>query len=379
MVNAGLVVAGCVLAGPSLLPAGEAWLSGVVLAIILLLPMRLLSVLLEVYLLRRGRQISVVTSHVAGLVVGGVAGATPSAPPVATGTATAGGWGVGLFAYACVTLAGLGVGAVVALIRASVRGDERVTHDAGFRWALSSISAVFWFNMVFLLAVALLITPGLVSLEPEDYTAGFLAALILCALLRLPGMWSEWWLTKRGWHRAVYGVHIGAGILVGLVAVLIVLDRDPDQAWTHADTVGASITFYLILSSATLLLAVPVVAAVRYRSRRLRLGEEGPTTPAAPPIVYRGTARVPEPVTMALHLGAVAESTAEVPEVPHTGRADHAEKSRNEIAVALGIVVGLASLVQGYDSADPFRTVVVAIAIGLIGLGVLYGITVRRK
>jgi hypothetical protein len=46
--------------------------------------------------------------------------------------------------------------------------------------------------------------------------------------------------------------------------------------------------------------------------------------------------------------------------------------------VAVGIVTGLASLAQGFDSDDPFRTVLVALAIGFIGLGVIYGTTIRR-
>jgi hypothetical protein len=54
------------------------------------------------------------------------------------------------------------------------------------------------------------------------------------------------------------------------------------------------------------------------------------------------------------------------------------EKLRNEIGLALGIVVGLASFVQGYDSTDPFRTVVVALAIGFIGVGLIYASTTRR-
>jgi hypothetical protein len=51
---------------------------------------------------------------------------------------------------------------------------------------------------------------------------------------------------------------------------------------------------------------------------------------------------------------------------------------RATVSVAPGIVVGLASLVQGYDSDEPFRTVVLAIAIGVIGLGIIYGTTARR-
>jgi hypothetical protein len=44
----------------------------------------------------------------------------------------------------------------------------------------------------------------------------------------------------------------------------------------------------------------------------------------------------------------------------------------------LGVVVGLASVVQGFDSANPIQTVAVAIAVGFIGLGILYVLTYRR-
>ena len=92
LANAGVVMACSVLAGPGLLPADEAWLSGVVIALIVFVPLRFLAVLLEVYLLRRGRQAGVVVSHVAGLVVGAMVGAMPSAPSATNGTAAASGW-----------------------------------------------------------------------------------------------------------------------------------------------------------------------------------------------------------------------------------------------------------------------------------------------
>lgn len=80
-------------------------------------------------------------------------------------------------------------------------------------------------------------------------------------------------------------------------------------------------------------------------------------------------APVPEPVNL--------------PEPPSAHRArtegrGRTSELRNEVAVALGIVVGLASLVKGYDSADPFRTVVLALTIGVVGLAVIYGTTNRR-
>jgi hypothetical protein len=63
---------------------------------------------------------------------------------------------------------------------------------------------------------------------------------------------------------------------------------------------------------------------------------------------------------------------------PANDDAERTAKIRNEVAAALGVVVGLASLVQGFDSDDPFKTVVLAVAIGIVGLGALYGVTIRR-
>jgi divalent metal cation (Fe/Co/Zn/Cd) transporter len=73
----------------------------------------------------------------------------------------------------------------------------------------------------------------------------------------------------------------------------------------------------------------------------------------------------------------VVPRSAALPVAP-TEPANRTEKLRTEVGLALGIVVGLASLVQGYDSTDPFRTIVVALAIGFIGFGVIYGTTIRR-
>jgi hypothetical protein len=91
-----------------------------------------------------------------------------------------------------------------------------------------------------------------------------------------------------------------------------------------------------------------------------------PLSPSPRPGVVYGTARV----TTSRQIG------------PSTKDAAHASPPRSvrhEIGLALGVIVGLAGLVQGFDSASTFRTTVGALLVGLVGLALIYLLPERRR
>lgn len=350
------------LGGPGMASDRESPALGIITAICFLGPLRGVSALLERYLFRQYQHRGIILSHLVGLGLGVAVGTGPPA----TSTLLSGLAG-GTVTYLLGTLAGLCVVAAAAFIR-KLRGGGRPPAPP----SLSSLPALFWFNAVFIVAVGLLIAPSMAAQQGSGMTYGFTGGLIVGVLLRLPGVWAEWWLTHRAWHRTVYSVHLGSGLLTALIVVSTVVSPTPGQSPGPADTVGTAIGVYLFLCSLALLVTVGVAATARClrRHRGMTATAPGPDFPAAlVPETPARTDQAPQgpPAT------ASRTATAGPPE-PGV----RTEKLRNEVAVALGIVVGLASLVQGYDSADPFRTIVAALAIGFIGCGIIYGTTIRR-
>ena len=430
LTNTAVLAAACALAGPGMAAGDEPAAAGVLIAVCFFGPLRAASALLELYLVRQWQHTGIVISHAVGALFGAMLGTSPPATLKPGDAESIAGWALGVFGYVLVTLGALCITAAVAAVRTWRRGGTPPEPAARRSWSLSSLSALFWFNTVFLLAVALLIAPSMAAQENSDLTSGFFGGLVVGVVLRLPGAWAEWWLTGRRHHRTVYGTHLGAGALTALIGTSMYFWPTPGTSSAPADTVGSAIGVYLILSSLVLLLAVAVLAAIARLRRRGRPAppatpagpverlpvpavDAGPTlawptqqfraAPQPPPATYRATARVPpppavpspwrspaepvteplaRPVTEPLPQPMTAPPPEPAPTTPagagHTPPENRTERARNEIAVALGVVVGLASLVQGYDSTDPFRTVVAALAVGLLGLAILYGTTIRR-
>lgn len=393
LMNAVLLVGSCALAGEGVAMDGGSLGVGVVVVFCFAGPLRALSGALEFYLLRRRFQRGVAVSHLVGLVIGAMAATSrPTAP--APGVEPASGLASGVLVYLITALVMLGVTAVVALVRSRRRGPAP---PVGGRPELSlgSLPAIFWFNLVFLLTVALVVTPSMAAAGHTTTTNAFFGGLLIALILRSPAGWAEWWLTRRAAHRVVFGIHLGAGALAVPAAVVTVLE----PVSSTADGVAAAIAFYLILSGVALLAAVGVVALRPRSGRRVAAsGGEAAVAPAAAapvaartpgeqraadapgeqtaPAVGPGAADVvgpaprrdSQPVGLARAEGGLPERATEA-----------AEKMRSQMALAVGIVAGLASLVQGFDSADPFRTGVLALVVGVLGLAAIYGIAIKRR
>ncbi|MDI1461223.1 hypothetical protein QEZ54_09615 [Catellatospora sp. KI3] len=408
---------------------------GVMVGLCIYTSLRLLAAPLEWYLTRQYAYRSIAVVHLVGVGMALMVVTSPSQQKTTQ-----------LFAdeplsfmigvYLMTSTAGLFVAAGIALVKAVRRKGRPPERRGGL--TLGAISAVSWFNTVFLIAAAILIAPSLAAQSDATVVFGFLGGLMIAVLLRLPGVLAEWWLTKRKLHTFVYAVHVIAGLLTGAIS-LTGPSPDAEAASTPLDA-GGIVAIYLMIASAGLLCVVAVAAPVRALIRRTAPGTEIPSSlpdlspvppvmpapvieapstrrtyssvppersPVSNPAVMQSwTAPVKAPSPDDVRLQAVgprlesppsalvderarqsppsamptaAEPTrlagaARAPEEPH----ERAARIRNEVATALGIVVGLASLVQGVDSADPFRTVVVAALVGVVGLGAIYLVTIRK-
>jgi hypothetical protein len=311
----------CALGGPGMATSKEPLALGILAAVCFLGPMRAGSALLEWYLVRQHRHRAIVVSHMVGLGIGAMLGTSPSSAANPSGEQPITGLALGVFGYILAALIGLCIGAALAFLRARRRGGTPATPDIGGGWSLSLLPALFWFNAVFIVAVGLLIAPSMAAQENSSLTYGFTGGLIIGVMLRLPGAWAEWWLTKHLRHRAVYGVHVVAGLLTAFVVAVAILSPTPDTSSTTADTVGTAIGVYLFLSSLFLAVMVAVFASMQYLRRGRDHAMRAPVVPpvipqqavSSPtvPVVYRATARVPEPLPPAAP-GDSGEQTVEV-------------------------------------------------------------------
>jgi hypothetical protein len=393
----------------------ESPLIGIIAAVCIIGSVRAFSGLLEWYLVRQYSHRAILISHLIGVGFGAMISVTPGPTTPASDDTTIGGMALAAFTYALTSFCILVVAAAVALIRALRRGGRPPEPPAGHPRSLASLPALFWLNIVLIIAVAILIAPSVAEQEESTVTYGFTVGLLIALLLRLPGVWAEWWLTKRTLHRIVYGTHLAVGLLTVLI-VLINYASPPPEASAESLDLASTIGIYLTLSSTAMWAAVAVAAPVRaLRRRGARVREDSPAMrvmgnetvmqqPARPTrdgapqqsSVIRATAKVPSqsprgdirrsqsvreaaatmPITTPIPDSILPKQTSMVPEEKE--RYGRTLRLRNEIAVALGVVVGLASVVQGFDSANPIQTVAVAIAVGFIGLGILYVLTYRR-
>ncbi|MEV4490679.1 hypothetical protein AB0K04_11255 [Micromonospora coxensis] len=427
--NTVLLALGCAVGGSGFIsPQDGSTVVGYLAAVCILGSCRALSAPVEWFLARQYAYRSILFSHVTGF---GLALMIATAPATVTSSeAATSGIALAVFTYFLVTLLAAVFAAAIAGVRLLRNGRRQQPPTARERRSLAALPAMFWFNTVFVIVVALLMAPGLASHDKGTLAYGFFSGLLLAALLRVPGSLAEWWLTNRRLHRLVYAGHVGGGLLTGLGAVAVFTSPTPASPNVTADPVGSVLIIYLLVSSISTVVSVPAVAIVRAwlrRSASTALQAQVTVPPAVPTAPYSGlstqttpeagnaqprhraagpvgplrtfpvapevpqpptTPRAPTPVAPTLSplapmpRSAPASATAAQPPPSEPGNAGagdgRATKLRHEIAVAVGIVAGLASLVQGFDSGDPWRTAVLALLVGGIGLAVIYGTTIRR-
>ncbi|MEU7586734.1 hypothetical protein AB0A95_10575 [Micromonospora sp. NPDC049230] len=432
-----LVVAlSCILGGSGFVSAeDESPVIGYVAAFCILGSVRAFSVPLEWFLARQYAYRSILLSHIVGLGFGLMMLTAPPTTPATGDAPVTGGMALAVFAEFMVALCGLFVAAAIVGLRIW-RNAGKPAQVAAERGSLAALPAMFWFNTVLLAVVAIFMAPSMAAQEDATLSYGFFGGFLVAAFLRLPGSLAEWWLTTRKLHRLVYGAHMLAGLLTALVAVAMFVGPPTNPTADPLDPVSSTLAIYLLFSSVNTVLIVPVALPIRAwrrrRSERPAIHAQTTTSPVLPPVVAPPPVVqpvAPAPVVQVDHgwLRRPAIQPAHplptypiAPVLPHTplpptaptpvvtgaspppptpqpaavdpmaihrpssegGNAvpseGQATKLRHEIAVAVGIVAGLASLVQGFDTGDPFRTAVLALTVGGIGLAVIYGTTVKR-
>ena len=401
-VNIAVAVGICALSVPLLTTEQEQSPAlAAALSLCLFAPMRAASGLMEWYLAGRYAYRSLLVAHLVGAVFGMLMWFSPQEALARNGEPSMDNGALGIFAYLLTTVAGLTVAAAVAAIRTARRGGPPSPPPQ--RQPIKAFSALFWFNTVFIVVVAVVIAPGMARQENGGLAYGFVGGLIVAILLRMPSIGAEGLLTKRGLHRFVYGAHL----LAAALAVLVVLAPASDSAQPF-DPVGGGVGIYLLLTSVLAWLALACAVPVQVWRRRSAAAAPWVAVPAEDhrmpaTVAFRATATVPArapDVAAPSPTTAVPLTGASVPSVPlGPGSApastvvrdadaptssdvrdveDRTDRLRNDTGMAIGIVAGLASLVQGYDGEQIAQTVLAALVVGGGGLGAFYLFTKRR-
>jgi hypothetical protein len=229
-------------------------------------------------------------------------------------------------------------------------------------------------NAVLVTATSVIIAPSYAAQEHGSLVAGFFGGLLISAVLRTPGAYFEWYLARRTRQRRIYITHI----ITGLFTAFVVLSN---HYTTGTDAVASAVGIYLFSSSIFLglvALTTFVISLSRKRDHGAKLTHSG-NRPTHPP----GPAQAPAEAEsgqerqVSLNVPTVAASgAANAPPSKESHDTSHTETKStialaNRAALVLGIVTGIASLVQGYDAHDAYKTVV-ALAAGGIGLVVIY-------
>jgi hypothetical protein len=297
-------------------------------------------------------------------------------------------------------------------------------------------------NTVLIAATSLIIAPSFAEQEGQSFVYGVFGGVLVSLLLRLPGAWAEAYLTRRRLQRAIYWTHIAAGLMSALVAVANYADPDAGVSPLDAVVIVVSVYLFLSsMFVGTFAVLHRLVKAVVTPRRTVQSpptattghptqveGKEAATpprylpreqvSPASPNDSYRtsdveswkesaigqdanyylgqavgqerGSENHPDverevqtptdrsnfdhPIGLARNARdrSANEPTGDKPAGTQT------KLVRNQVGLVLGIVVGLASLVQGFDPTDPFRTSIGAIAVGIVGLAVIFLLTRRH-
>jgi hypothetical protein len=236
-------------------------------------------------------------------------------------------------------------------------------------------------NAVLVAATSIIIAPSFASQEHSSLLGGFFGGLLISSVLRIPGAYFEWYLARRNRYRLIYITHL----ITGLFTAMVVLSNHYS---TGTDAVASAVGIYLFSSSiflGVLALTTFVISLSRRRDHGARLTQPGNSITHPP-----GPAHAPAETES----GQEGQVSISVPPVEASGAADAppSKESRdasrteatsttalaNRAGLVLGIVTGIASLVQGYDAHDVYKTLV-ALAAGGIGLAVIYLLTLRQR
>jgi hypothetical protein len=229
-------------------------------------------------------------------------------------------------------------------------------------------------NAVLMAATAVIIAPSYASQAHSSLIGGFFGGLFISVVLRTPGAFFEWYLARRSRPRRIYITHIITGLFTALV---VLANHYP----TGIDAVASGVGIYLLSSSVFLgfvALTTFVISLSRRRDHGAKLAQPGnrsthPPGPAHAPTEeesgQEGQVSISVPTVG-------ASDAADAPPSKESHVASHPEATSttalaNRAGLVLGIVTGIASLVQGYDAHDVYKTVV-ALAAGGIGLVVIY-------
>jgi hypothetical protein len=238
------------------------------------------------------------------------------------------------------------------------------------------------FNAVLVVATSVMIAPSYAESAHYSLVGGFFGGLFISLVLRAPGVYFERRLARRGRYKRIYITHAITGIFTALVVLT-------NHYTTGADAVGSAVGVYLFSSSICLgivAFATSIISLVRKRHRSVEPSQSERTYDQPPHSVASPTQEQSNQND--------EQVSIKTPTVPASGVSDalssknshdtpqSEEKSAiaqaNRVGLVLGIVTGIASLVQGYDSHDVYRTVT-ALAAGGVGVAVMYLIVLRRR
>ena len=237
-------------------------------------------------------------------------------------------------------------------------------------------------NSVLVIATSVIIAPSYAESAHTSLVGGFFGGLFISLILRIPGAYFERRLARRGHYRRIYITHAIAGIFTALVVLT-------NHYATGADAVGSAVGIYLFSSSIGLgivAFATSIISLMRKRHDTVELSQPGeshdqPPRPVGSPAQERSNQNNEQVSINGPTVPAAGAGDALSPKKSHDIPQSE-EKSgiaqANRAGLVLGIVTGIASLVQGYDSHDIYRTIA-ALAAGGIGVAVMYLLVLRRR
>lgn len=228
-------------------------------------------------------------------------------------------------------------------------------------------------NAVFVVVAAAISVPNHAGSPGLPPAASFVLSLILLLLFRIPGALCEWYLTRSAHSLQIYMAHVAAGIVTALIALNY-------NYGTTASTVAYTVANYVLYSSAILAcaaitnFAVSLIRKARNPTRPHRLRYDGQRNRKTIEISQEAGAKAYIRTQPIRRLREDGNPPSPLPyPVAQANQAERPERSNiaNRVGLPIGIVTGLASLVQGFDSRDVYKTMA-AIAIGGIGLAIVY-------
>ena len=235
-------------------------------------------------------------------------------------------------------------------------------------------------NGVLVTATSIIIAPSFAAQEHSSLVNGFFSGLLISLVLRTPGAYFEWYLARRTRHKRIYITHL----VTGLFTALVVLTT---HYQTGADTAGSAVGIYLFSSSIGLgitALATFVISRIPSRDVKVTKSRNNYIRPSGPVDTPEEgqSGQNDRRVSIDVPIVAAPDTNEALPSKESDDRPQAGEKSAigqaNRAGLVLGIVTGIASLVQGYDTRDAYKTII-ALTAGGIGVAVIYLPTFMRR